>query len=78
MKKYKIKTILSTPSGRMPGVTKLVFILWFLFIIRGKLSAVNAIHDFSVRPRTGSNPADNNRFGSQSQSHSGNDFEKFN
>ena len=46
----------------MPGLTKLV---WdFYFNIHGKY---NAIHDLTVRLRTGSNPVDFNRF----QSHTG-------
>ncbi len=46
----------------MPRLTKFVLILWFYLNICRKLSVIDAIHDFSVWLRTGSNRADSNRF----------------
>ena len=46
-------------KGQRPMLTKLVLIY---FDIRGKLSVTDTILEFSVRLRTGYNPADINRF----------------
>ena len=43
-------------------LTKLVLIFNFLFNIRRKLSIIRCIHDFTVFLKTGTNPANINRF----------------
>ena len=60
----KFKPVLFAPSGQRPRLTKLVLTKCFFFV---KLSLIRCIN-FSVFPRTGSNPADINRF----RSHTGN------
>ena len=47
-----------TVSDRRPGITKLVLILWFLFLYSWKLSVIRCFTHFSVWLRTGSNPPD--------------------
>ena len=60
IKKYKIKTSFARPEGpkAQANITAINYID-FYFINRGKY---NNIHDFSAWLRTGSNPADINRF----------------
>ena len=68
MKKYKIKTIFLAPKGpktraNNAGIDIMIFILIFVKNCR----YYDAKHDFSVWPRTGSNPADIHPF----RSHTG-------
>ena len=60
-----LKTVLLAPICRRNGLTKLILILW-LYILKfvEKLIYYDTIFNFSVWLRTGSNPADINRFGS--------------
>ena len=60
MKNSKIKTSLVSPEGPKALITKLLSILFLLFV--ENCLQYNAIHDFSVWLRTGSNPLAINRF----------------
>ena len=68
MKNYKIKTSFVSPEGSKARVYKtgINFRIFILIFVENCLK-FDAIHDFSVRLRTGSNPVDCNRF----QSHTG-------
>ena len=52
------------PRDQRPRLTKLEGInsMFFFILIRGNLAVYDALLDFSVWLRTGTNPADNNRF----------------
>ena len=58
MKNYRIKTSFISPDGPKANKTGIITII-FHFIIRGNFSDM---HGFSMWLRTGSNPADINRF----------------
>ena len=62
-----LKPVLLASMGQRPGLTKLVLILFFILIFVKNCLLYDAIQDFSVWLRIGSNPADINRF----RSHTG-------
>ncbi len=66
MKNYKIKNRFVSPEEARANKTGINFMIFILISIETCL-LLDAIHYFSVWLRTGSNPADSNRF----QSHTG-------
>ena len=69
MKNYKIKISFFNPEGpkvRDKKVVPIHFMILILIFVENCL-LFDAIHDFSVWLRTGSNPVDSNRF----RSHTG-------
>ena len=69
METIESNTVLLIPRGRRHELTKLMI---FISIFVENLMQYDAIYDFSVRLRTGYDPADINRF----RSHTGKIFTK--